>query len=251
MAGHSKWKNIQHRKGRQDALRGKIFAKLSREITVAARSGSDPETNQRLRLAVAKARSNNMPNDNVERAIKKGSGEDGGGNYESIMYEGYGPSGVAVMVEALTDNRNRTAADVRHIFSKRGGNLGEAGCVAWMFARKGLLVMDREESERNEDDMLLLALEAGAEDVEVTPESFQVITAPEVFEEVKVALESEGENCSTAEVTMIPENTVELTGDSIDKMLALIDALEDNDDVQNVYANFEADDADLANYQSS
>ncbi|WP_091736259.1 YebC/PmpR family DNA-binding transcriptional regulator [Marininema mesophilum] len=248
MAGHSKWKNIQHRKGRQDALRGKIFAKVSREITVAARNGSDPELNQRLRLAIAKARANNMPNDNIERAIKKGSGEEGGGDYETIMYEGYGPGGVAVMVEALTDNRNRTAADVRHIFSKRGGNLGEAGCVSWMFSRQGLLVIEKEQTNATDDNLLLLALEAGAEDVEVTADTFQITTAPESFEEVKETLESKGEVFTTAEVTMLPENTVELTGDLIDNMLALIDALEDNDDVQNVYANFEADDADWENY---
>ncbi|MFC4078344.1 YebC/PmpR family DNA-binding transcriptional regulator [Salinithrix halophila] len=248
MAGHSKWKNIQHRKGRQDALRGKIFAKLSREITVAAREGGDPDINQRLRLAIAKARSQNMPNDNIERAIKKGTGEEGGGNYEAATYEGYGPGGAAVMVEALTDNRNRTAADVRHIFTKRDGNLGEAGCVAWMFERKGILTIDREHTDKGEDDVLMLALEAGAEDFEATEETFEITTSPEAFEEVKNTLEEEGFPFSTAEVTMVPKNTVDLTGEQIPKMLALMEALEDHDDVQSVYANFEMDDVELEKY---
>ncbi|GGE18856.1 putative transcriptional regulatory protein [Marinithermofilum abyssi] len=246
MAGHSKWKNIQHRKGRQDALRGKIFAKLSREITVAAREGGgDPEHNQRLRLAITKARSQNMPNDNIERAIKKGTGETGGQAYEAVTYEGYGPGGVAVMVDALTDNRNRTAADMRHIFSKRGGNMGESGCVAWMFDRKGLLRIDRDNTILEEDDIMMLALEAGAEDFEATEDAYEIITTPETFEEVKNALEEEGLKFSTAEVTMVPQNTVKLTGDQVGKMMELIDALEDHDDVQNVHSNFDFDEAEV------
>ncbi|PTX55319.1 YebC/PmpR family DNA-binding regulatory protein [Melghirimyces profundicolus] len=249
MAGHSKWKNIQHRKGRQDALRGKLFAKLSREISVAAREGGgDPAQNQRLRLAISKARSQNMPNDNIERAIKRGTGEEGGGNYEAVTYEGYGPGGAAVMVEALTDNRNRTAADMRHIFSKRGGNLGESGCVAWMFDRKGFLRIDRESAGLDEDEMMLKVLEAGAEDFEATEDSFEITTSPDQFEEVKNALENEGIRFSTAEVTQIPQNTVDLTGDDVKNMLQLMEQLEDHDDVQNVYSNFEIDDAELEQY---
>ncbi|OYD10007.1 YebC/PmpR family DNA-binding transcriptional regulator [Paludifilum halophilum] len=251
MAGHSKWKNIQHRKGRQDALRGKIFAKLSREITVAARDGGDPDTNQKLRLAISKARSQNMPNENIERAIKKGTGEEGGSHYESVTYEGYGPGGAAVMIEALTDNRNRTAADVRHIFNKRNGNLGEAGCVAWMFERKGLLRIDRHSTKFEEDDVMMEALEAGAEDFEALDESFEVLTSPDTFEDVKNALEERGFRFSTAEVTMLPSNTVDLTGEDVPKMLALMESLEDHDDVQNVYANFDMDDRELENYDRS
>lgn len=246
MAGHSKWKNIQHRKGRQDAIRGKLFAKLSREIMVAAREGGgDPEKNQRLRLAVTKARSQNMPNDNIERAIKRGIGEEGGGHYEAVTYEGYGPAGAAVMVEALTDNRNRTAADMRHIFSKRGGSLGESGCVAWMFSRKGLLRIDREATDREEDDLMMMALEAGAEDFEATADAFEVITAPDGFEDVKQALEEEGLYFSTAEVTMLPTNTVDVSGEHVPNLLALMEALEEHDDVQNVFANFDIDEAEL------
>jgi YebC/PmpR family DNA-binding regulatory protein len=246
MAGHSKWKNIQHRKGRQDAIRGKLFAKLSREIMVAAREGGgDQEKNQRLRLAVTKARSQNMPNDNIERAIKRGTGAEDGGHYEAVTYEGYGPAGAAVMVEALTDNRNRTAADMRHIFSKRGGSLGESGCVAWMFSRKGLLRIDREATDREEDDLMMMALEAGAEDFEATADAFEVITAPDGFEDVKQALEEEGLYFSTAEVTMLPTNTVDVSGEHVPNLLALMEALEEHDDVQNVYANFDIDEAEL------
>jgi YebC/PmpR family DNA-binding regulatory protein len=249
MAGHSKWKNIQHRKGRQDALRGKLFAKLAREIFVAAREGGpDPNNNQRLRLAIAKARSQNMPNDNIERAIKKATGENGGNNYEHIVYEGYGPGGVAVMVEALSDNRNRTAADMRHIFSKRGGNLGESGCVAWMFDRKGLLVIDRSQTDKDEEDILAVALEAGAEDFQTTDQTYEITTDPESFEEVKNALEAEGLTFTTAEVTMVPQNTVQLLGEDVPKMLALMEALEDHDDVQNVYANFDISEEEMEKY---
>lgn len=249
MAGHSKWKNIQHRKGRQDAVRGKLFAKLSREISVAAREGGgDPDQNQRLRLAVSKARSQNMPNDNIERAIKRGTGAEGGGDYESVTYEGYGPGGVAVMVESLTDNRNRTAADVRHIFSKGGGSMGEAGCVAWMFDKKGLLRIDREGVKLDEDEVMLQVLETGAEDFEASEDAFEITTSPDQFEEVKEALEGEGFHFSMAEVTMVPRNTVELSGEDATGMLRMIEALEDHDDVQNVYANVEIDEADLEKY---
>jgi YebC/PmpR family DNA-binding regulatory protein len=250
MAGHSKWKNIMHRKGRQDALRGKLFAKLAREIYVAARMGDkDPANNQRLRLAIAKARAQNMPNDNIERAIKKAAGGADARDYEAITYEGYGPGGVAVMVEALTDNRNRTAADIRHIFSKRGGNLGEAGCVSWMFQRKGVLVIDREAAGgKDEEELLMLALESGADDFESGEKGYEIITSPEAFEEVKQALEGEGVTFSTAEVTFVPENKVEVKGEAVKDILSLIDALEEHDDVQNVYANFEIDEEELNKY---
>lgn len=246
MAGHSKWKNIQHRKNRQDAARGKIFTKLSREIYVAARQGGgDPDTNQRLRLAISKAKAANVPNDNIERTLKKALGEVAGANYEEVTYEGYGPAGVAVLVEVLTDNRNRAAADIRHIFSKFGGNLGEAGCVAWMFSRKGSLSVDREQTNLDEDSVMMLALEAGAEDIVVGADSYDITTSPEDFEMVKETLESDGLPFSAAEIAMIPHNTVQLTGEDVSQMLKLLDALEDNDDVQNVYANFDFDDAQL------
>lgn len=249
MAGHSKWKNIQHRKGRQDALRGKLFAKLAREIYVAARNGDkDPENNHQLRLAITKAKANNMPNENIERAIKKASGGGAGENYEAITYEGYGPGGIAVMVEALTDNRNRTAADLRHIFSKNGGNLGESGCVSWMFERKGLLVIDRDQSDLDEEELMLMVLESGAEDFEAAEKSYEVTTLPEEFETVKESLEKEGLSFSTAEVTFVPSNKTEIHGDLINDIITLIDALEDHDDVQNVYTNFEADEEELAKY---
>lgn len=249
MAGHSKWKNIQHRKGRQDALRGKMFAKLAREIYVAARSGDkDPANNQKLRLAIAKARAQNMPNDNIERAIKKAAGGTDAKDYEAIMYEGYGPGGTAFMVEALTDNRNRTAADIRHIFSKRGGNMGEAGCVSWMFERKGLLVVERELAPHGEEDLLMLALESGADDFVATDKTFEIITSPEAFEEVKQALEAEGISFTTAEVTFVPSNKVEIKGEAVKDVLQLVEALEDHDDVQNVYANFDMDEEEIAQY---
>ncbi|MFO7290501.1 MAG: YebC/PmpR family DNA-binding transcriptional regulator [Bacillota bacterium] len=246
MAGHSKWKNIRHRKGRQDALRGKLFAKLAREIFVAAREGGgNPDNNQKLRLAIAKAKSQNMPNENIERAIKKATGESGGKAYERVTYEGYGPGGVAVMVEALTDNRNRTAADMRYIFSKKGGSLGEAGCVAWMFERKGHLTIDRNSTDKDEDEVLMLALEAGSEDFQVSGDSYEITTAPEDFEAVKNALEKNGFSFTTAEVTMIPQNTVSLTGEEASKMIALLEALEDHDDVQNIYSNFDIDEDEM------
>lgn len=248
MAGHSKWQNIRHRKNRQDAARGKIFTKLSREIFVAAREGGgDPDTNQRLRLAIDKAKSANMPNDNIDRTLKKALGEMEGDNYEEVTYEGYGPAGVAVLVEVVTDNRNRAAADIRHIFSKMGGNLGEAGCVAWMFSRKGLLTVDREKTDQDEDSVMMSALEAGAEDFVASAESFEITTSADDFETVKATLETDGVSFSTAEITMVPQNTVQLTGEDASKMLKLLDALEDNDDVQNVYANFDIDESQMEN----
>jgi YebC/PmpR family DNA-binding regulatory protein len=248
MAGHSKWKNIQHRKGRQDAAKAKIFTKISKEIYQAARSGgADPNTNTRLRAAIAKAKDANIPNDNIERTIKKATGQLDGVSYEEIIYEGYGPGGVAVMVEALTDNRNRTAADVRHIFTKNGGNLGESGCVGFMFDRKGLIEISREEKELDEDSVMMVALDAGAEDFEAMEESFVIKTAPEDFEAVRTALEEAGYELETAEISMIPQNTVKVTGDDAVKMMKLMEMLESNDDVQDVYANFDIDEEELEN----
>jgi YebC/PmpR family DNA-binding regulatory protein len=240
MAGHSKWKNIQRRKNAQDAKRSKIFMKLAKEIFVAAKSGGpDPETNASLRLVVDKAKAANMPNDNIERAIKKAAGNQEGANYEEIRYEGYGPGGVAIMVTCLTDNKNRTAASVRHAFSKNGGNLGETGCVSYLFDRKGLLIIDREEHEIDEDEIMLEAIEAGAEDVVTEEDSVEIITDPEAFEEVKKALEAKGFSFSSAEITMIPQTYTALQGEELEKMLKLIDMLEDDDDVQDVYHNLD------------
>ncbi|MYL29046.1 MULTISPECIES: YebC/PmpR family DNA-binding transcriptional regulator [Halobacillus] len=246
MAGHSKWSNIKHRKGAQDAKRGKLFMKLAREIFMAAKQGGgDEETNPALRIAADKARSNNMPKDNIERAVKKATGDLEGVNYEEFTYEGYGPGGVAVMVKVLTDNKNRTAGEVRHAFSKNDGNLGENGCVAFMFNRSGYLVIDRSTTEADEEAMMLEVIEAGAEEMETTEESFEIYTEPETFSDVKASLEESGYTFSTSEVTMIPETYTELEEEGVEKMLKLIDMLEDNDDVQEVYHNLDADEAVL------
>lgn len=248
MAGHSKWKNIQHRKNAQDAKRGKLFMKLSKELYVAARTGGgDPDTNPGLRLVMDKARDANMPNDNIERAIKKATGDLEGVDYEDITYEGYGPGGVAIMVKVLTDNKNRSASEIRHIFSKNNGNLGESGCVAFMFHRKGLLTIERNKPDAD-DDVMLEAIEAGAEDIETQDDVYEIYTDPENFPEVKQTL---GEQYSflTAEVTMVPDSTTKLETDDALKVLKLIDALEDNDDVQEVYHNLEADSEVYEQYQ--
>jgi len=240
MSGHSKWSTIKHKKGKADAQRGKLFTKLARYITVAAREGGpDPEYNTSLKSAIEKAKAENMPNDNIERAIKRGSGELEGANFEEITYEGYGPAGVAVFVECLTDNRNRTASDVRHAFDKFGGNLGSTGCVSWMFDRKGLLIVDKTD-EIEEEDLMLQAIEAGAEDFASEDEYFEITTSPENFEQVKEALKKAGYNFSTSEITYIPQNETKLEDEKdIKNMLKLIDILEDNDDVQQVYHNWE------------
>ncbi|HOB28294.1 MAG: YebC/PmpR family DNA-binding transcriptional regulator [Dethiobacteria bacterium] len=245
MAGHSKWANIKRRKARVDAQKGKIFTKLAREIIVAAREGGDDiETNFSLRLAVQKARENNMPNDNIQRAIQRGSGGLEGESYDQVNYEGYAPGGVAVLLEALTDNRNRTVAEVRHLFSRYGGSLGESGCVAWMFERKGLFIVKKEGLKISEDDLMLIALEAGAEDIKEEDDTYSIITSPELFEEVKDYLQKEKIAFESAEVTMLPQNTVEIDNpDEVRRILDLMEALEDNDDIQNVYANFEIPDA--------
>lgn len=240
MAGHSKWKNIQRRKNAQDAKRGKVFMKLAKEIYVAAKmGGGDPATNPTLRLAIEKAKSANMPNENIERAIKKATGNQEHTHYEEIRYEGYGPGGVAVMVICLTDNKNRTASNVRVAFSKNGGNLGETGCVSYLFDRKGLIVIAREGLNMDEDEMLLQAIEAGADEMETTEDSFEIYTSPEQFEQVKNTLAAQGFTFATAEITMIPQTYTTLTGDDLTKMLKLIDMLEDDDDVQEIYHNLD------------
>ena len=239
MSGHSKWSTIKHKKGKVDALRSKATSKIGREITIAARmGGGDPIGNMRLKLALQKAKENNIPKDNIQRAIQKGLGAVEGSNYEELVYEGYGPGGAAVIVEVMTDNRNRTAADVRHLFSKYGGNLGESGCVSWMFNKKGLLVID-EIKGLDEEEVMLLALEAGADDFTAEDDEFEIIVDPDNFAMVQDALTKNKIKTSVAEVTMIPTTTVPLVGDEAIKMLKLMDALEEHDDVQEVYANFD------------
>ncbi|RJX27963.1 MAG: YebC/PmpR family DNA-binding transcriptional regulator [Dethiobacter sp.] len=244
MAGHSKWANTKHRKARVDAQKGKIFTKLAREIIVAAREGGgDLNTNFRLRLAVQKAREANIPGDNINRAIQKGSGDGDSMSLEQISYEGYGPGGVAVLLEIMTDNRNRTAAEIRHIFSRRGGNMGESGCVAWMFTRKGYLTIDKTKGLPSEDDLMMLALEAGAEDFKEEDNSYVIITSPEDFEELKEKFLEKKIDFATAEITMVPANTVLIEDpEEAVKVLNLLEALEEHDDVQNVYANFDIPD---------
>ena len=242
MSGHSKWHSIRHKKGATDAKRGKIFSKLIKEVIVAARlGGGDPTGNPRLRQAVAAAKAQNMPKDNIERAIKRGTGELEGVNYEEYIYEGYAPGGVAVLVEVMTDNKNRAAADVRYIFSKRGGSLGEAGCVAWMFDKKGLIVF--EQGQISEDEILEVALEAGADDIVTTEDQFEVHTALAAFESVKQAFDDQGLRYTMAEITMVPQNTVKLVDESqAVQLLKLMEAIEDSEDVQKVYANFDIPD---------
>jgi len=243
MSGHSKWANIKHKKGAADAKRGKIFTRLIKEITVAARmGGGDIDGNPRLRAAVNTAKSVNMPKDNIARAIKKGTGELEGEVYDEILYEGYGPGGVAVLVECVTDNRNRTVADIRHYFAKSNGNLGESGCVAWMFDKKGTIEVEK--SSISEEELMDIALEAGAEDVIEEDSSFQILTAPEEFETVREALEQAGVAMSAAEISMVPQNTIEVTEENVARsLMKLLENLEDHDDVQNVHANFDMDDS--------
>jgi YebC/PmpR family DNA-binding regulatory protein len=241
MSGHSKWSSIKHKKGAADAKRGKIFTKLIKEITVAARmGGGDPNGNPRLRSAIAAAKAENMPKENIERGIKKGTGELEGVSYEEANYEGYGPGGVAVLVDCLTDNKNRTVADIKHLFERHGGNLGEPGCVAWMFEQKGLMAFDKDKVD--EEELFDLALEAGAEDVREEETEFEVITMPSDFESVKQAIDDAGLFYTLAEVTMIPKNTVKVEGKKAQQMLNLMQSLEDHDDVSHVYANFDIPD---------
>ena len=245
MSGHSKWANIKHKKAKMDAQKGKIFTKLGRELIVAARAGGpDPAANFRLKIAIENAKAANMPNDNIQRAIQKGAGGGEGANYEELRYEGYGPGGVAIMLTILTDNRNRTAGELRHIFSKNGGNLGESGCVSWMFEEKGQLTVPRANLSLSEDDLMLLALDAGAEDLESEDESFQIYTAPVDMENVRQALLDQGIPIEEAAINLVPQNTVEI-GDveQAKKIIRLIETLEEHDDIQKVYTNFDLADS--------
>ncbi len=245
MSGHSKWSTIRHKKGAADAKRGKIFTKLIKEIMIAARiGGGDPTGNPRLRAAIAAAKTENMPKDNIERAIKKGTGELEGTSYEEVNYEGYGPGGVAILVDVMTDNRNRAASDVRHIFSRNGGNLGEAGCVAWMFSMKGSIVFSKEGI--SEEEIMGVALEVGAEDVLDQEDQIEVTTSIEDFTNVKSAFEDRGMTYELAEITMLPQTTVRIEDEKVaQQLLRLMDALEDSDDVQHAYANFDIPDSIL------
>jgi YebC/PmpR family DNA-binding regulatory protein len=240
MAGHSKWANIKHRKGREDAKKGKIYTKIGREIMVAVKQGgADPETNSKLKDAISKAKSANMPNDNIQRSIKKASGDVDMANFEDIVYEGYGPSGVAIIVEALTDNRNRTAGDLRHFFDKYGGNLGQTGCVSFMFDKKGIINIERTDNT-DEDEIMMEALEAGAEDIGSYDEYFEIITEPNDFSKVRDAMEKDEYKFLSSGIEMIPKTFTKLdTEEDIKLMEKLIDHLEDHDDVKNIYYNLE------------
>ncbi len=242
MSGHSKWSTIKRKKGAVDAKRGRIFGRLAKEVAVAARlGGGDPTGNPRLRAAIAAAKADNMPGDNITRAIRKGSGEGGGAALEEIFLEGYGPAGVALMVETLTDNKNRTVSDVRHLITKYGGSLGEPGCVAWMFDKKGVIVFDR--GEVTEDQLLEAALECGAEDLQSDESQFEVLTDPNAFLEIKEALEARGFTPALAEVQMRPKTTVKIDAEkSAQQLVKLVELLEDHDDVSNVFANFDIPD---------
>ena len=240
MSGHSKWHNIQAKKGKADAARGKIFTKLGRELLIAVKQGgADPAGNSKLKDVIAKCKAANMPNDTINNAIKKASGAGSNENYEEITYEGYGTNGVAVIVEASTDNKNRTAADVRHAFDKAGGNLGTTGCVSYLFEKKGVIVIDKTVTDLSEDDMMMLVLENGAEDFEATEECYEITTSPADFSKVREALEEKGIEFLEAEVQMVPSTYVSLDETAAQKMQKLIDSLEDLDDVMNVYHNWE------------
>ncbi|BCB95815.1 putative transcriptional regulatory protein [Dissulfurispira thermophila] len=240
MAGHSKWAQIKHKKAHTDAKKGKIFTKIVKEISVAARlGGGDPENNPRLRSAIEKAKEVNMPSDNIKRAIMKGTGELPGTTYEEIIYEGYGPGGVAILIETLTDNKNRTVSEIRHILSKNGGNLGETGCVSWIFEKKGYILVEK--TKVDEDTLMSIVLDAGADDMKNDPneDNYEIITSPENLNKVKEAIERQNIPISLSEITMLPKSYVTIEGSTADQMVRLVDALEDNDDVQNVYANFD------------
>ncbi len=243
MSGHSKWATIKRKKGAIDAKRGKIFTKLGRELMVAVKEGGpDPDSNSKLRDAIAKAKANNMPNDTIQRSIKKASGESGANEYFEMVYEGYGPSGIAVMVETLTDNKNRTAGDLRHYFDKNGGNLGQNGCVGFMFDQKGVIVIEKADGI-DEDTLMMDAIDAGADDFNVEDECYEILTSVEAFSAVREALEGSSYVFAQAEINYVPQTTTELTDpDDIKKMEKLIDMLEENDDVQNVYHTWEMPD---------
>lgn len=245
MSGHSKWSTIKHKKAMVDARRGKMFTKLIRELTSAARAGGgDPDTNPRLRTAVASAKGANMPSDTIQRAIQKGTGEIAGETYEEVTYEGYGAGGVAVLVDTLTDNKNRTVAEIRHLFAKHGGSMGENGCVAWMFQRQGFFALDA--SSIDEDTLLELVLEAGGDDVKTENDLYEILTSPEAFEDVRGSLEAQGLTPEVAEITMLPQSTVAIEGKQAEQVLRLMEALDDQDDVRRAYANFDIPDDVMA-----
>jgi len=245
MSGHSKWHSIKHKKGATDAKRGKLFTKFIKEITVAARTGGgDPDANARLRKAILDAKAGNMPNDTIDRAIRRGTGAEEGVTYEEITYEGYGPGGVALLIESMTDNRNRTVAEIRHMFSKNGGNFAAAGAVAWMFEKKGYIVVSK--AAKSEDELFEIVSDAGAEDLRSDEENFEIITSPESFEAVSSAIKAAGIEPQVAEISMVPKNYIKLEGGNAQQMLRLMEALEDHDDVQKVHANFDISEADMA-----
>jgi YebC/PmpR family DNA-binding regulatory protein len=249
MSGHSKWATIKRKKGATDAARGRLFTRLIKEITIAARDGGgNPEHNPRLRLAIQTAKSNNMPADNIKRAVQRGTGELPGVTYEEVTYEGYGPSGVAILIDTVTDNANRTVSEIRHIFSRHGGNLGQSGSVGWMFQRKGTIGIPRsgQKTPLTEDDIMALILDAGAEDLQTEPDMFTVTTDPQTFDAVKKALEDREILLENSSLQMIPQNTVKVTGREAEQLLKLMEALEEHDDVQNVSSNFDIDEKELA-----
>jgi YebC/PmpR family DNA-binding regulatory protein len=244
MSGHSKWATIKHKKGALDAKRGKIFTRLIKEITMAAKQGGgDPDSNPRLRTAIAAAKAENMPADNIKRATQRGTGELPGATYEEITFEGYGPGGVALIVEVTTDNRNRTVSEIRHAFGKNGGNLGESGSVSWMFHKKGYIVVPKTAAQ--EDDLMAVVLEAGAEDIRDDGENWEVMTEPSAFETVLNAIKNAKIETTLAEVSMIPQNYIKLEGNAANQMIRLLEAIEDHDDVQHVYSNFDVDQKQL------
>ena len=247
MSGHSKWATIKHKKAATDARRGKLFTKLLREITVSARlGGGDPKSNPRLRSAVLEARSNSVPSDNIDRAIKKGTGELAGEAYEEVLYEGYGPAGVALLVEGMTDNRNRTTSEVRHLFTKHGGSLGESGCVAWMFHRRGFFAIDR--SAMDEEKLMELALELGVDDIATEEDHYEIYSPMEDFARIQDELESRGVPLAAKELAMIPQTSIDIPAERVGQVLRLVEALEDHDDVQKVWANLNIDEKVLAEH---
>jgi len=243
MSGHSKWATIKHKKGALDAKRGKIFTRLIKEISIAAKSGGDPEKNPRLRTAVAAAKAENMPSDNIKRAIQRGTGELPGVSYEEITFEGYGPGGVAIIVEVSTDNRNRTVSEIRHCFSKNNGNMGETGSVAWMFHKKGSISVPK--SAIGEDDLMSIVLENGGEDLKDDGENYEVLTAPEAYEQVLEVIKAKGIKPEASSVALVPQNYIKLEGSAAGQMIRLLEAMEDQDDVQNVFSNFDIDEKEL------
>lgn len=253
MSGHSKWATIKRKKGATDAARGRLFTRLIKEIAIAARDGGGSiDGNPRLRLAVQTAKDNNMPADNIKRAIQRGTGELPGVVYEEYTFEGYGPAGVAILVDVVTDNNNRTVSEMRHVFSRNNGNMGQAGSVAWMFSKKGSIIVPRKgkNASLTEDDVMGIALDAGADDLQTDAEEFTITTTPQAFEGVKKALEDKGVALENSSLQMVPQNTIKVTGRDAEQVLKLMEALEEHDDVQNVYANFDIDEKELAAFQS-